>query len=262
MEAPSRFDQALAASLRRATVVGAVAAVVLGALLAVFVHIVVGVLVMVVAGAAWVLWVQSAFASAASRVVSDLGRPVGQQDLPGFHNALEGVALLTGVAEPAVRLIESPAANAMVVADRDSSTVVVTSGLLETDSAVQVEVLAAELLCRVRDGSARYATLVAGLPAPLKAAAGLGSASLAATLGEQRALDGDFDAVAVTRYPPGLIAALEEMTERGTAVHGAQPQTAPLWIAPAVGIDDGVDPAVDRTANQPIEHRIAVLREL
>jgi hypothetical protein len=150
----------------------------------------------------------------------------------------------------------------MVAADGGASTVVVTSGLLDGARTVEMEVLAAELLCRVRDGSARFGTVAAGLPGAMRAAAGLGPVAVAATLGEQRAARTDADAVSVTRYPPALIAALERMEERGTRVEGVDPATAALWIAPAVDATAGVDPAVDRTANQPLDYRIAVLREL
>jgi hypothetical protein len=262
MEVPSDHRPAVEAAQRRALTVGAVASVVVAVVLAVIVSILLGALALVVLGAGWVLLVQSAFARAQDRVVAGIGREVRPDELPGFRNALEGVALLTGVAEPAIRLVDSPAANAMAAAGAAGSTVVVTSGILERDSPVESEVLAAELLCRVRDGSARYATLVAGLPPAVRLAAGLSESSLASTFGEQWALRGDFDAVAVTRYPPGLICAFEKMQERGTKVAGVAPSTAPMWIAPAVGRDAGVAEAVDRVANQPISYRIDALREL
>lgn len=262
MEESSDHRPAVEAAQRRALAVGAVAAAVVGVLLAVLVSVILGALALVLLGAGWVLFVQSAFAGAQDRVVSGIGREVGRDELPGFRNALEGVALLTGVAEPAIRLVDSPAANAMAAAGTDDSTVVVTSGILEHGSPVESEVLAAELLCRVRDGSARYATLVSGLPPAVRLAAGLTEASLASAFGDQWALRGDFDAVSVTRYPPGLISAFEKMQDRGTEVAGAPPSTAAMWIAPAVGREAGVAEAVDRVANQPISYRIDALREL
>ncbi len=243
-------------------VVGVLAAIVVGVLVALLVTPILGIALLVVAGAAWMLWIQSSVNAAKDAVVGSLGSPVDPDSMVAFRNALNGVAILTGVSEPDLRLIDSPAANAMIAADGDTSTVVITAGLLEGQGTVQKEVLAAELLCRLRDGSARLGTLAAGLPPLVRRAAGLGPASLASTLGDQRATRTDFDAVAVTRYPPGLIEAFESMAERGTAVPGADPETAPLWIAPAVGLDAGVHPEVERTANQPLEYRISVLREL
>ncbi len=262
MQAPSRFEDASSRAARRSLVAGVLVAVLLGVLLSALMSIVAGVVVMVLAAAGWALWSQAAFGSATERVVGTLGVPVSDEDVPGFANALEGVAILTGVAPPELRVIESEAANAMVVADRDSATVVVTSGLLAAGRVVEQEVIAAELLCRVRDGSAHLGTLVAGLPSPLRSIAGLSTSAVAGIFGEQRATRTDLDAVAVTRYPPGLIAAFERMAELGTLVPGAPVRTAHLWIAPAVELNAGADAALERTANQPLDYRISVLREL
>lgn len=262
MQAPTNYRQLADVAQRRALVIGTVSAVVIGVLLAVLVHLIVGIVALVVLAAGWVLWVQNAFADAEDRVLSPLGAAVPAGDLPGLRNALEGVALLTGVGEPALRLVESSSANAMATASPDGGTVVVTSGLLQGGSAVEAEVLAAELLCRLRNGSARYATLVAGLPALVRLAAGLSDASLATAFGEQWALRTDFEAVNVTRYPPGLIAALERMDAQGTELDDVPLSTAALWIAPALGTEQGVNQSVDRVVNQPIDYRIAALREL
>ncbi|MGI9578265.1 MAG: hypothetical protein ACR2OH_08715 [Microthrixaceae bacterium] len=247
---------------RRALVVGTLLAVAAAVLLAVLVHIVIGVVVLILFAAVWGLWVQRAFAGAEEEVLASLGEPVPEGDLPGLRNALEGVSLLTGVAEPSIRLIDVERANAMATASADGATVVVTSGLIAQGSAVEAEVLAAELLCRIRDGSARYGTLLAGLPPIMRMASGISEASFAELLGEQSALRGDFDAVTVTRYPPGLIATFERMQDTGTELPEAPPATAALWIAPAVNPGRGVDESIDRVANQPIEYRIAALREL
>ena len=263
VQSPSRFDLAVAVSRRRATTIGAVAAFVIGAVVAIAVSIVIGVVILVVAAAAWVLWVQSMFAAAHGRVVDGLGaEPAGIDDEPALHEALANVALQTGVAHPEVRVVRNDAANAMVAADGDTVTVVVTSGLLSDVRWIELEVVAAELLCRVRDGSARLGTLAAGLPGWLASLSGLSAGPMASVLGDQRATLADLEAVGVTRYPPALIATLERMEIRGTLLGSVAPATAPLWIAPAVGPDQGVDPAVDETANQPLDYRIAVLREL
>lgn len=270
MQNPSPFTVAADTAMRRALVVGAVGSAVVGllvmALLAVVANVLagllVGVAVMVGGAAAWVAYVQKGFANVVAAVVGDLGHPVSDDQQPALSNALDGVAILTGVRSPQLRVLELDPANAMVASDGEESTVVVTTGLIEGCRTVELEVVAAELLCRVRDGSARYGTLAAGLTPILRRAAGIDEESVADLLGEQRAVHADADAVAVTRYPPGLVAAFERMAVAGTRVHGARAATAPLWIAPAVGIAEGVNDAVDRTVNQPLDYRIAVLREL
>jgi heat shock protein HtpX len=270
MQSPSPFNVAGDAAMRRALVVGVVVSAVAGLLvlvvLAVVVNVAIGLLVcvavMVAGAAAWVTHVQHGFAEAMEAVVGDLGHPVSDVEQPAMRNSLDGVAILTGVRSPELRVLELDSANAMVVSDGEESIVVVTSGLLERCRTVESEVIAAELLCRVRDGSARYGTLAAGLTPMLRRVAGIDEVSVADLLGEQRAVRTDADAVAVTRYPPGLVSAFERMAEVGTCVENAVPATAPLWIAPAVGVADGVAASVDSAVNQPLDYRIAVLREL
>lgn len=271
MKSNSRFEVATEAALRRALVSGVIASVVLAGIIGliliftvgVLLGLVVGVVLFVGASAGWMLYVQSAFGDAASSVLEGGGAAAGEDEYPSFRNALEGVAILTGVRVPALRVLDHGSANAMVAQGlEEDATVVVTTGLLENCRIVEAEVLAAELLCRVRDGSARYCTLAAGLPGPVRAAAGLDGGAVAALIGDQRAVLGDADAVSVTKYPPGLIAALERMAQQGTEVPTAVPDQAPLWIAPAVGVQRGVSEPVDRSVNQPLDYRIAVLREL
>ena len=68
------------------------------------------------------------------------------------------------------------------------------------------------------------------------------------------------EAVRITRYPPGLRAALEQASSAGTAVPNGPADLAHLWLAP-VASGDGA-PASVRTAAQPLDLRIAVLDEL
>lgn len=256
--------------MRRAVASGVVFSVAIAVILAVLltgifsalVGLLVAVVVIVGGSSAWVGYVQRSFARAASTVVEDLGRPVRPNEQPVMHNALEGVAILTGVRVPELKVLDSESANAMVASDGEHSTVVVTSGLLQRCRPVEAEVIAAELLCRVRDDSARYCTLAAGLPAVLRRACGVDETALVGLLGDQRAVHADADAVSITRYPPGLVSVLEWMIDAGTRVDGVAPATAALWIAPAVGADEGVATSLDRTVNQPLEYRMSVMREL
>lgn len=262
MQSPSRFDQATAVAQRRVLVAGVVVAVVVGAVLALTLSIVLGLLVLLAGIAGWVLWARALLAGVLDRTVAQTGaRPADPAEVPSWFNALEGVAILTGVQVPELYLLDTPAANALCAADGGAAAVVVTSGLLDGAGPVELEVLAAELLCRLRDGSARYATLAAGLPPWLEPVAGTGGAAMAAVLGDQRAARADLDAVGVTKYPPALISALDRMEQAGTSVPVAAARSAALWVAPAVG-PEGVDPAVQQTANQPLDYRIAALREL
>lgn len=242
---------------------GVVVGIVLVVTQSVLVGLLAAVLVMVAGSAGWVLYVQAALSRVVDTALGGIGSAAAPADHESFRNALEGVAILTGVRVPNLRVLDSPSANALVAHGLDDqATVVVTSGLLEDCRVVESEVLAAELLCRVRDGYARYCTLAAGLPGIVRTAAGLDASSVAAALGDQRAVLEDAEAVSVTRYPPGLVIALQRMQRLGTEVPAATADAAALWIAPAVAPGSGVPEAVDSSVNQDLRYRIAVLQEL
>ena len=76
----------------------------------------------------------------------------------------------------------------------------------------------------------------------------------------------DVTGVSLTRYPPGLISALEKLRSGRTVVHSASPATAHLWIESPVarGDSDGRLAWLGRLfdSHPPIEQRIQALREL
>jgi heat shock protein HtpX len=76
----------------------------------------------------------------------------------------------------------------------------------------------------------------------------------------------DVSAAAMTRYPPGLIAALEKLRDDQTVVHSGSRATAHLWIeAPVARLEsEGRLAWLGRLFNThpPLDERIAALREL
>jgi heat shock protein HtpX len=76
----------------------------------------------------------------------------------------------------------------------------------------------------------------------------------------------DMSAVEITRYPPGLIAALEKLRDDGTVVQSGNRATAHLWIEEPVPTREDTEQAKRWThlfnTHPPIEDRIAALREL
>ncbi len=82
----------------------------------------------------------------------------------------------------------------------------------------------------------------------------------------------DLTAVSLTRYPPGLISALEKLKHDKTIVHSASKATAHLWIESPISDDPDlvVNPKEGRTSkynrlfmtHPPIDERIAALQEL
>ncbi|HEX6420856.1 MAG TPA: M48 family metallopeptidase [Acidimicrobiales bacterium] len=86
------------------------------------------------------------------------------------------------------------------------------------------------------------------------------------TVGRRRETLADLSGVEMTRYPPGLISALEKLRDDSTVVHATSHATAHLWIEqPAARTDqEGRMARVNRLfdTHPPIEERIATLREL
>jgi heat shock protein HtpX len=76
----------------------------------------------------------------------------------------------------------------------------------------------------------------------------------------------DFSGVQMTRYPPGLIAALEKLKDDSTVVHSSSRATAHLWIeAPlARKPEEGRLARLNRLfdTHPPLEERIQALKEL
>lgn len=76
----------------------------------------------------------------------------------------------------------------------------------------------------------------------------------------------DVSAVELTRYPPGLISALEKLRDDYTVVGSTSHATAHLWIEQPQAVEEGEGriSRINRMFNThpPLEERIALLREL
>lgn len=86
------------------------------------------------------------------------------------------------------------------------------------------------------------------------------------TVSRRREILADVSGVEMTRYPPGLISALEKLHDDSTVVHSTSHATAHLWIEqPAAQTErEGRLSRLNRMfdTHPPLEERIALLREL
>ncbi len=248
-----------------ARLVGLVPAVLLGVVAAVLLGWVVGLVVVVVVAGLWVALVEQRRRGAPDRALAALGPsgPATDGGVPRarWENVVDGLSKSTGVDSPEVRYVDAAAVNAAAVVGGGRTVIVATSGLAESLSQVELEAVAANLLGRVRDGSAELATLAVGLPGPQLATSGPVTRLLVSGLGDQHDVRSDLEAARLTRYPPGVGRALRVVEERGSMVAGAAPGSAPLWLAPVVDAAR-VPAAVVATAMQPIALRTAVVDEL
>lgn len=252
MQTQPSLDEAADRLERNATLVGLLPAAIVGIVL-LLVQPVLAVVAAVVVAVAWALVVRARIAGAADRLTDGLGAvPMRPGSQPRLENLLDGLCATSGVAAPEVTLVDSPAMNALVAAGRSEARIVVTTSLVSGLGRLELEGVLANLLGRVKDGSARYSTTVLAL----LGTSPRGEKLLGSHLGEQRSVLSDLAAVDLTRYPPGLMAALSTMSEQGTDVSGAPAVTGPLWIAPIAGA------AAVAGELQPLSLRIAVLSEL
>lgn len=180
-------------------------------------------------------------------------------------NMVRGLTLAAGVEEPDALVLNDDAVNAIAVARNNSATIAVSSGMLERLEPVELEGVVAEMLVRLRNGDAEAATIgVAAfrLPilGPLSALASgpVSAFGLGRLLDDSRHVDADLEAVALTRYPPGLLQALTKAkgTEHrlGDVDHGIDE----LWL---------IDPADNASTHSEairsaLDLRIDVLTEL
>lgn len=255
---------------------------------------VVAVVVAVMAGAA-TAWAVTTRADRA--VLASIGAvEVGGEAEPRLHNLVEGLCVAAGLPKPALYLVDDPAPNACVFGrDHRRAFLVVTTGLLRTLERIELEGVIAHELSRIKNleiAPETVAVTAIGLPLFLAERAArapahppgpdpLSGAGTAATLllkplapvsarllhraVTAAAPHADVEGVSLTRYPPGLVAALEKLQSRGTFVAAALAATNHLWLAPAV--DPSGPGRFQRLAavvgGQPqLEERIEALREL
>ena len=165
-----------------------------------------------------------------------------------YHNIVEGLCIASGLPKPRLYVIDDPAPNAFATGRNPrTAALAVTSGLLERLNRIELEGVVAHELSHVRS----YDVLVSTLAVTMVGVALLGVPPLVDpvmqwVVGGRRETLADLSGVEMTRYPPGLISALEKLQDDAGAVD-ARPATAHLWI---------------EQPSPPLEERIALLREL
>jgi heat shock protein HtpX len=234
-------------------VIGAVIAAIVTLALVFVAPMVVAIVVGLVAGAAAAAFVY--FRSEAAVLGSLRPRIVDEADEPRLHNMIDGLCDSHGFRRPRLAIVDDDARNALVYGrSHDHVTLVITAGLRDALSRMELEgLLARELALATHDGlpgATVVASLLGLLPDSLR------SSLLTWWIGEQRSMLDDFDAVRFTRYPPGLAAALDKLAGASTFVAGAGRYGAHLWVAPptAAGSPAPTQPTIDA--------RAAALREL
>jgi heat shock protein HtpX len=222
-----------------------------------------------------------------------------------LHNLVEGLCIASGLPKPRVYIVDDPAPNAFATGrDPKHAAIAVTTGLLEKLNRVELEGVLAHELSHIRNYDILVSTLAVTLVGavalltnfairamwwnggrvsrqgdrdgggnPLAIVglvllifAPLIAKAMQAAVSRKRETLADVSACQITRYPPGLISALEKLRDDVTVTHAASAATAHMWIEqPMSGVGDkGKMGAWNRMfdTHPPLEERIALLREL
>lgn len=222
-----------------------------------------------------------------------------------LHNVVEGLCIANGLPKPGVYVVHDPAPNAFAVGRGPKhASVAVTTGLLDALNRVELEGVIAHELSHVRNYDVLLNTMAVTLVGSVTLLAEIGVRSMWWNGGRvMRAGDrgrgtnplgfvglavlvvaplfgrlmrfvvrhrreslADLSACQMTRYPPGLVSALEKLRSNTTVTHSSTGATAHLWLAqPMSGVGDAGRLAWAHRSfdtHPPLEERIAVLLEL
>ena len=234
-EAPGRAE--IAANRRRATalallpalVVFVVGAVVVGALVSAVVGIVVGVVAGLVVGMC-VWWTGPAVVFRLTRA-----RVAGIEEQPRVHNLIDGLCAASGIPKPTLRVVDDDTPNAMTVGLHPRrATIVVTTGLMAAMGRIELEAVLAHEVSHVKLHDILPGTVAVTALGPVAAVFPPAGGLPASGAGRNREALADLAGVALTRYPPGLISALEKVRggrhETGHRRRARERVVDHLWI--------------------------------
>jgi heat shock protein HtpX len=198
----------------------------------------------------------------ADRIVLGLthARSVSADEEPRYHNLVEGLCVSAGLPKPDLYVIDDSSANSFATGRSPGhASIVVTTGLLQKLSRMELEGILAHELYHIRNNDILVTSLGTALVGlPLLPAGRLAGRMLASLVGRARERDADIGGVRLTRYPPGLAAALEKLRgdadDPGTGADIVSSRaTAHLWISSPMDADSGPG---------RLEARIAALRDM
>ena len=231
--------------------------------------------------------------------------PADPEQYARLHNVVEGLCIAAGLPKPRVYVIDDPAPNAFATGRNPRhAAIAVTTGLLDTMNRIELEGVLAHELSHVKNYDILVSTLAVtlvgvvvlladwslrfmwfgggrrrdgdgggqgGAPVALIGLVLLLLAPLFAQLmqlavSRRREALADVSGVALTRYPPGLISALEKLKADKTVVHFNSRATAHLWIESPLAREprEGPFSRLNRLfdTHPPLDDRIKVLKEL
>jgi heat shock protein HtpX len=246
-------------------------------------------------------WKSDSVALAMSRA-----HPADPVEYARLYNIVEGLCIAAGLPKPRIYIIDDDAPNAFATGRNPKhAAIAVTTGLLEKMNRIELEGVIAHELSHIKNYDILVSTLAVTLvgfialasdlairflwwgggrsrddndggggPQAILALFGFALLLLAPLIAQlmqfavsrRRESLADISGVELTRYPPGLISALEKLRDDQTVVHSHSRATAHLWIEQPMPTqkEEGRLSRLNRLfdTHPPLEERIAALREL
>lgn len=232
------------------------------------------------------------FAAAKLALAMNGAHEIQKRDNPRLFRTVENLTIATGIPMPKVYIMNDPAPNAFATGrDPQHAVVCATTGLLDMMTDSELEAVMAHELGHVQNYDIRVMMIVFGLvsaigliadmimqimwwggndeesPNPIFLALGLLAAILAPfvamlvqlAVSRRREYLADSTSALTTRYPEGLISALEKIRDHGSATKRQNTATAHLFFANPL---KGKSIARMFSTHPPIEDRIKRLREM
>jgi heat shock protein HtpX len=232
-------------------------------------------------------------------------KPADPAEYRRLYNLVEGLCIASGLPQPAIYVVDDPAPNAFATGrNPEHAAIAVTTGLLAMMNRVELEGVVAHELSHIKNYDILVSTLAVTLVGAIALVTDMAirmmwwnggrsrrsgdqnnggnplaivgfallilapfvARAMQATISRKRETLADISACQLTRYPPGLISALEKLQADTTVTHAATSATAHLWIEqPMSGVGDrGRLGSVHRLfdTHPPLDERIALLKEL
>jgi heat shock protein HtpX len=233
------------------------------------------------------------FAAAKLALAMNGAKEIQKKDEPRLYRTVENLSIATGMPMPKVYIINDPAPNAFATGrDPNHAVVCATTGLLDMMTDSELEGVMAHELGHVKNYDIRVMMIVFGLvsaigliadiimhmmwfgggdddesPNPIFIVLGIVAAILAPfialmvqmAVSRRREYLADSTSALTTRYPDGLISALEKIGQYGRPMKKQNTATAHLFFANPL---KGNSIAKLFSTHPPIEDRIARLRDM
>lgn len=231
------------------------------------------------------------FAAAKLALAMNGAKEITKKDEPRLWRTVENLTIATGLPMPKIYIIDDPAPNAFATGrDPNHAVVAATTGLLDMMTDTELEAVMAHELGHVQNYDIRVMMIVFGLvsaigliadllfqfmwfrddeesPNPLFLVLGIVAAIVAPivaslvqlAVSRRREYLADSTSVLTTRYPEGLVTALEKIRDHGSTMRRQNTATAHLFFANPLS---GKSLARLFSTHPPIEDRIARLRQM